>query len=198
MARPGSTMHRSYTAAAPRPSPHRTAPPAVTTNSPTPQFRQHHQVQAPQVDGAAFRQGWRVATRLDGLLEAGRIDREQWDAAAEWRRWAEVISPMKAQSWDLRIDTPLMPNDAGMLFRVNAASKLRACIAAIGELRIRLLECCVLRDRSWAEVGQAMRVSDKTAKDYVVEALGALADWRAGRSVAPPPMVKYRNEPRRL
>jgi hypothetical protein len=51
--------------------------PAVSSNAPTPIYRQHHDVAAPQVDDRAFRQGWRVSTRLDGLYETGRIDREQ-------------------------------------------------------------------------------------------------------------------------
>jgi hypothetical protein len=46
-----------------------------------PQFTYHHDVTAPQDDDRAFRQGWRVAARLDALLETGRIDRDAWEIA---------------------------------------------------------------------------------------------------------------------
>jgi len=93
--------------------------PAVATNQPTPEFRQHHHVETPRIDATAFRQGWRVQTRLDALLEAGRIDREQFEAAQIWRRWAENIAPTKVQSWDVRVDASFMTNGSSMLNRVN-------------------------------------------------------------------------------
>jgi DNA-directed RNA polymerase specialized sigma24 family protein len=82
-----------------------------------------------------------------------------------------------------------------MLRRVEAATKLRACTEALGELRTRLLDCCVLRDLSWREIATLLRVSDKTATVWVVEALMALADWRNGRPTAPPPVLRFRNQP---
>jgi hypothetical protein len=51
----------------------------------------------------------------------------------------------------------------------------------LGELRVRLLDCCVLRDLSWRETAAPLRVSDKTATVSVVEALVALVDWHNGR-----------------
>ena len=86
MARHGSTITRSFRASAStQPSPHSAAVPprAVATAAPTAAYRQHHDATAPQVDNRAFRQGWRIASRLDSLVEAGRIDREAWDYATE-------------------------------------------------------------------------------------------------------------------
>jgi hypothetical protein len=60
-----------------------------------------------------------------------------------------------------------------MLSRVNAAAKLRQAAGALGPLRLKLLEAAVLQDRSWRELGQLLPASDKTAKDYCVEAIGA-------------------------
>jgi hypothetical protein len=129
------------------------------------------------------------------LLDAGRIDRETWDCAQQWRRWAELIGLSHVQRWDVRSDAPCHPSDLPMLRRVEAATKLRACTEALGELRVRLLDCCVLRDLSWREIATLLRVSDKTATVWVVEALIALADWRNGRPVAPPPVLRFRNQP---
>jgi hypothetical protein len=154
-------------------------------------------VTAPQVDSTAFRQGWRVATRLDALLETGRINREQHDVACEWRRWAETVTPSRARPWDIRVDISAVPTDAGMLFRVHAATKLREAAAAIGELRARILEAVVLHDCSWRQLAQQLRVSDKTATQRAAEAVVALADWRCGRPVAPEPPARYRIEPGR-
>jgi hypothetical protein len=155
-------------------------------------------VTAPQVDATAFRQAWRVATRLDGLLETGRIDREAWDCAHEWRRWAETLIPSRVQQWDIRVDRPAASaRDAGMLWRIEAATKLREAGEALGALRVKLLEASVLHDLSWRAIAMQLRCSDKTALDRVAEAVTALADWRRGRIVPPPPVMRYRIEPRR-
>jgi hypothetical protein len=142
-------------------------------------------VQAPQIDGAAFRPGWLVQTRLYGLFIAGRIDRDGLDAALAWRTWAETVAPAVVQSWTVRVDTPLVPNDTGMLLRIRAAAKLRQAAEALGQLRIAILEAVAVKDRSWVELGRLLRVSDKTASSHAVEAIEALADWRAGRAIAP-------------
>jgi DNA-directed RNA polymerase specialized sigma24 family protein len=187
MSRPG-LLHRSHATAAAVAAP-------VATNRPTPQFRQHHTVETPRVDTSAFRQAWRVQSRLDGLLEAGRIDREQFEAAQVWRRWAEVIAPTKVQSWDVRVDASRLANDASMVIRVNAQAKLRSAIDALGPLRHRLLEMSVGDDRSWREIGDRLGVDAKTATGRVIEAIAALADWHAGRAVAPAPIIRFRNQP---
>lgn len=199
MRRPTGIVTRSFSAATVRPSPHARAPlpPPVSTNQPTASYRQHHNVEAPQVDATAFRQGWRVCSRLDSLLEAGRIDREAWDAAHAWRGWAETTAPYRAQLWDVRVQVSATPNDAGMLARVSAATKLRKATEALGELRTRVLAAVVVRDLPWTELGRLLRLSDKTAKDWTVEALEALAEHCAGRAVAPPSLPRYRIEPGR-
>jgi hypothetical protein len=131
------------------------------------------------------------------LLEAGRIDREAWDAAHTWRRWAETTAPYRAQLWDVRVDQSRVANDAAMLLRVNAATKLRETAAAVGELRTRVLEAVVIRDVPWTELGRLLRLSDKAARDWAVEALEALGEHCAGRAVASPPVLRYRIEPGR-
>jgi hypothetical protein len=193
-----SVVTRSFAATCTARQPSAPLPPrVVSTAAPTPQYRRHHDVAAPQVDSTAFRQSWRVATRLDSLVETGRIDREAWDCACEWRRWAETVTLSRARPWDIRVDISAVPADAGMLFRVHAATKLREAVAAIGPLRAKILEAVVLHDCSWRQLAQQLRVSDKTATQRAAEAVVALADWRSGRPVAPEPAVRYRIEPGR-
>jgi hypothetical protein len=184
MRRHAGIVTRSFSAAAVRPSPHAAPlPPVVATSAPTPQFRQHHRIEAPQVDATAFRQGWRVATRLDALLEADRIDREAWDGAHEFRRWTELIGLSHVQLWDVGPDAPCHRSDLPMLRRMEAAARLRACTEALGQLRMRLLDCCVVRDLSWREIAALLRASDKTATAWVVEALFALTGAPGVRSL---------------
>jgi hypothetical protein len=111
MRRSAGIVTRSFSAAAIRPSPHTHAPvpPAVAINQPTLAYRRHHDIEAPRVDSTAFRQAWRVCSRLDSLLEAGRIDREAWDAVHTGRRWAETVTPLRQQRWDVRVDVSAVP-----------------------------------------------------------------------------------------
>ena len=181
MRRSGFATRSLAATAMPRPAPAPIAACVVATSAPTPQYRAHYDVVAPQVDSTTFRQGWRVATRLDALLEAGRIDQEVWDCACEWRRWAAMVTRVRVHHWDVRIDVSAVPSDAGMLFRVHAATQLREAAAAIGALRAKILEAVVLHDCSWRQLAQQLRVSDKTAAQRAAEAVVALADWRCGR-----------------
>jgi hypothetical protein len=171
------------------------APRHIATNQPTPQFQQHHTVETPQVDATAFRQGWRVMTRLDSLLEAGRIDREAWDAACLWRRWVERTTPLPEQAWDVRVDRSLIPDDAAALARVQTAAKLRGVADALGPLRVRLLQFCMMDDRSWREIGDRLRIDSKTAQTWTVAAILALSAFLAGEPVPDPPQLRYRNQP---
>jgi DNA-directed RNA polymerase specialized sigma24 family protein len=195
MRRPPGIVTRSFAAAAVQPA--RAAPvaPPVSTGRPTPQFTQHHRVEAPQVDGTAFRQAWLRTTKLDGLLEAGRIDRDQHGAACRWRAWAEKAAPLPAQPWDVRVDRSPVPNDTVALARVQTAAKLRAVVEALGPLRVRLLAMCVLEDRSWREIGDRLSIDGKTAKDWCAAAVIALAAFLAGEPVPEAPVLRFRNQP---
>jgi hypothetical protein len=199
MPRHGSVT-RSFSAAGPATASVTTCRPAYRSppppsNAPSVAYLRHHDVAAPQVDTTAFRQGWRVVTRLDGRLETGRIDREQWDAAGCWRHWAERSAPGRSQPWSIRVDAATTSShaDARALLRVDVATKLRRCAEALGTLRVRLLEACVRDDLSWREIAARLQVTDKTARDYTTEAIAALADWLNGRSVPPPPELRYRH-----
>jgi hypothetical protein len=58
MRRLAGIVTRSFAGTAVQPRPQRLpAPAAALTSAPTPAYRQHHDVIAPQVDSTAFRQG---------------------------------------------------------------------------------------------------------------------------------------------
>jgi DNA-directed RNA polymerase specialized sigma24 family protein len=198
MRRSGPIVTRSSSTATARATPHSTpppSPPAVSTSRPTAEFRSHHRVEAPQVDGTAFRQAWLRTTKLDSLLEAGRIDRDQHSAACRWRTWAEKAAPLHAQAWDVRVDRSPVPNDTAALLRVQTASRLRGVAEALGPLRVRLLTMCVGEDRSWREIGDRLGIDGKTARAWCAAAVIALAAFLAGEPVPEPPVLRFRNQP---
>ena len=181
---------RSFTASTSAPR-----APLPPSSAPTAAFRAHHDVAPPRIDGAAFHPGWSVQTRLLSLHAAGKIDREALDAALAWRAWAEITSPTRAQSWQVRVDISPGPRDADATRRVAAAARLRAAAAALGALRVAILEAVVLRDVSWAQLGRLLHLSDKSAREYAGEAVAALAAWRAGDPVPPAPIPRLRVQP---
>jgi hypothetical protein len=85
--RHGGLVTKSFTATASSPSVTRTAPPppvaagAGFSGTPSPSYRQHYNVLEPRIDGAEFRPHWLVKTHAMALLEAKKIDRDQFAAA---------------------------------------------------------------------------------------------------------------------
>lgn len=84
---------------------------------------------------------------------------------------------MRVQRWETHVDVSQLPSDTGAFRRTYAATKLRDSAEALGELRVRLLEVCVLHDYSWRQISERLHVSDKTAANYTAEAISALSDW---------------------
>jgi hypothetical protein len=72
---------------------------------------------------------------------------------------------------------------------------VRQAAASLGPLRVKLLKSAVLRDRSWRELDQLLRVSDKTAKDYWVDLGTCRLACRPHRR--PRAGIRFRNEPGR-
>ena len=71
--------------------------------------------------------------------------------------------------------------------RLDALSRLRETRDAIGTARCILLEQCIAKDASWADLSRLLRVSDKTVRPRVAEAIEALHLHQSGRAVTPPP-----------
>jgi len=165
------------------------------SNAPAAEYRQHHEVEAPQVDTSSFRQGWRVHSRLDSLATSGRIDRQQLEAAVTWGNWAERVATPGTSPWRIRVDGGGQGGGTFADRQIDVAARLRESTAALGTSRIALLGACVVEDMSWRRLGLRLGVSAETARERVVEAIAALALWLAGEPVPPAPAVRFRNQP---
>lgn len=150
------------------------------STAPCPEFRNHYQLDAPRIDAAAFQPAWRIKTHLAALVEAGHIDRAEFEAGLLWRRWVRDPRPAADASWSIRVDRK---NAADMTENeLAAAAKLRAAATAVGPERTELLLLLIVDDWRWAAICALAGMKDpKTVKDRCAEALAALASWLAGR-----------------
>jgi hypothetical protein len=142
---------------------------------PTPEFRAHHDVEDPRVDGRTFRQAWLVRTRLDQLRADGRITPAEWHAAADYRAtWATARELVGIEPGMVRIAGSSTPDEA-MIARLDAVTKLRTVEDAIGTTAARLLVASVVHDLAWATIARHCRKDPHTVRDWTVLAIRALA-----------------------
>jgi hypothetical protein len=185
--------------AAPNPAPRTTTAPPIFTGSsssgPTTQFRQHHEVLEPRVDGAEFRQAWLVRSRALALFENNLIDGQQYGTFLWWRREVERLGKMPVQKWLPRVDGAVRPGDSPTEAELAAATALRESAWALGQKRISLLLTALVEERSWPDIGKRLGLSHKTVKSRTIEAVRALHLWRTGRTVPGPPVERFRNQP---
>jgi DNA-binding transcriptional ArsR family regulator len=157
------------------------------TNAPTRELRGHvEDVEDPRVDERAFRQGWRIRTRLDQLLVDQRISAGEWQAATEFRSaWlsARELTARESGGSGIRIAGG-RTTDAATIARLEAAKRVRIVEITLGKLAIALVVACVVEDLSWAAIGRHLHRDAETVRDWTVVAIGALsrvwgfATWR--------------------
>lgn len=168
------------------------------SNAPTDFYRQHHTVEAPAIDEREFRPGWRVKTKLMLLLETGRIDRRQFEAAAAFKGWCEAVGRQRTSTWlAVRVDGGRRPEGLISTHQIDSARRLHDAGMALGRDRVKLLFWVIVDDLAWNRLGPRLGVSTKTATWRAVEAIDALALWRAGELVPPAPVIRPRIEPGR-
>jgi hypothetical protein len=193
----GPTITKSLRMApilAPSPTP----PAPAVSNAPTAFYRQHHRVEAPAIDEREFRPAWRVKTKLMLLLECDRIDRRQLEAATAFKGWCEAIGRQRTSTWlAVRVDSGRRPDGLITTNQIDAAGRLADATRTLGRERIRLLHWSLIDDLPWIEIGKRIGLHQRTAIVRVVEAIAALALWRAGEPVPPAPVTRLRIEPRR-
>jgi hypothetical protein len=151
----------------------------ISSNAPTSFFRQHHEVEAPEVSERAFRPAWRVRTRLDRLLFEGAITPWEFRIAAWLRRChergygSELQSPMTRlgmaghSSWRGREN----PADR----RASARQYLAFVEKAMGPIVYGIVVAVVVDDLPWRELGRRCNCHASTARSWGVEAIKVLA-----------------------
>lgn len=148
------------------------------TARPSPEFRTHHDVNPPRVDGRMFRQAWEVSPRLRQLHRDGEIDtaalnaaldlRDAWEAAYGRGRSAPLIA-LRGGGGGLSAEHDRQ------LRRVEAAGELRRVRALLGSFAWTITVECAVADLPWAAIGRRIGVTDKTARGYAIAALRRLA-----------------------
>ena len=157
------------------------------TNAPNPHRLRHAEaIEPPRIDATAFRAGWRITTRLDGLLADGSITRDQWQAASEYR---DAWDALRRTSGGMgSISLGLASHGDGRASRLDRIGRIRAAERSIGPMHTALCRACVVEDASWHALGQRLGVRNVTARAWTIDAVRALATaWRDGWT-APGPL----------
>jgi hypothetical protein len=132
------------------------------------------------------------------LLECGRIDRRQLEAAVSLKGWCVAVGRSRTSTWlGLRVDGGRWTDGLVTGRQLDAARRLHVASQALGAGRIKLLCWTIVDDLPWVELGKRLRLSTKTATGRAVEAIVALALWRADLPVPPAPVNRMRIEPGR-
>jgi len=142
-------------------------------------YRQHFDVEAPRVDAGAFRQGWRVRSRLDVLLDEGAIDNAAYEAGRRFRRAWEIAFAERAPALMAFTARSTGRAGAGPVDRLAALARLRRIAEALGPFDCRLLEQCVVLDLAWTAIGRQHQVADTTARRWTIAALRRLGELPA-------------------
>jgi hypothetical protein len=149
-----------------------------SSNQPTIEFRQHHAVEAPAIDHRENRPGWRVKSRLDGLLAAKLITTTEYHRALSFRRLYETASKGVAASsvWNRSFVDPHCRAPAPEMGERQAAAlaRLAQIRTAIGALYVLLL-LIVVEDAPWCAIGRHFGIDARTAQRWAVASIAALA-----------------------
>jgi hypothetical protein len=131
------------------------------------------------------------------LAEAGKIGREELAAALLWRGWYEAIGRMRTQRWIMRVDGEVRSGSGMAEYQLTAADRLRRAAEALGPARVALLQWVIVEEMTWRDIAARLSLCPKTTVKRAVEAIAALALWRAGEPVPPAPVTRQRIEPGR-
>ena len=144
------------------------------SSEPSKFYQQHHAVEAPVIDGVAFRPYWRVCTRLDQLLADRAINTTIWRAGVEFRAIAELVmrDQWKAPNLD-RVSGGGM--DMTVPKRIDALKRKASVRRDLGNFAVDLLELHLVGDLPWVQLGQHYGVDRRTARGWTISALQGLA-----------------------
>ena len=152
----------------------------MTGNAPSADRLRHAEaIEPPRIDWRAFRQGWRVVSRIDRLLADRRIDAGTWQAAVEYRAAWEALRRSSAGTAPAVRLAGRGGTSGAEASTLDRAARIRAVEATIGREAAALCHACAVEDLSWRTLGVRLGVRDVTAQARTVIALRALATaWR--------------------
>ena len=101
----------------------RSGPPSSTR--PSAEYERHHDVAAPRVDSTAFRQGWRVNSRLMQLHASGEITAGELQAAVDYQAAATRIVGLRGLALRERVDGGWRNGTDLSASKLDAAERLR-------------------------------------------------------------------------
>jgi hypothetical protein len=138
-------------------------------------YTQHLGVEAPRLDGGAFRPYWTVRTRIDRLRADGAITEREWRAAVAFR--SSLMIALRASWPPRRLDGGTGCGLPGRVLevRLDALARLRRVRSTLGTFAAGLIEITLIDNESWADLGRRLGVDPKTARHWTVESLRALA-----------------------
>jgi len=145
--------------------------PPVSGAGPTPEFQAHHDTLPPELTRERWIEGWRVNTRLYGLLDAGLIGAAEYQAGLRWQADYEAGACGARQGGEaVRVDEA--PGPGGVTdARLDALGRLRAAEQAIGREAAGHLIRCVGQDRPWDELDRQAGVRRHTSRSWTCAAL---------------------------
>jgi hypothetical protein len=147
-------------------------------STPLDYLKQHQSLDQPEISARAFRQAWRVRSRIDKLLVAEEITGFEWRCASEFRTLHEVAfgSLLRAPRLDgtgrgSGYRDTLRPGDQQRA----ALRRLRDLQARLDRDTVQLLELIIVMDLRWRELGKRLSCHACTAKRRAIAAIRRLA-----------------------
>lgn len=157
---------------------------AGDVSTPTAHRAQHVEgIEAPAVDARAFRQGWRITSRLDALHRDGKLTAGEWQAAVEYRAaWCRVLSASPRSFAPMRVSGFAGGGADRLATLTDTITRLRAVEAHIGATAAILAYWCIVADQSWAATGRKLQRNPETVRDWTTDAIRLLARaWSGAR-----------------
>ena len=155
----------------------------MTSNAPSAEFRQHHQVIEPEISNRRYHPAWRVRSRLDRLVLAGDIDRAMWLAALAYRELHARAHRGSLQAGTIdgtgrdgyRAGSRLERSES----QLDALKRLAAFRQALGEIAIALIEALIIEDLSWRALSRRFKRDPRTTRSWTLVTLRGLAAIRS-------------------
>jgi len=139
--------------------------------------KQHVSLEQPEINEHAFRQAWRVRSRLDKLFVAGEITGYEWRCASEFRTANEIAfeSVLRAPLLDGTGRASGYPANVHPSERHHGAlRRLHDLHGRVGRETVRLLEAVIVEDLKWRELGKRLQVQACTSKRRAIAAIKTL------------------------